>query len=92
MIFGDVVGLKFPDTCLAGNEKTVLRKSVPTGDRTRTRCVTGAQAGVDRNLHIKINLKISISKTKTPLGLKICLHFISKVLEYTVENNKNSDN
>ena len=47
MIFGDLVGLKFPDICLTGEEnpeKTSTRKLVPTGDRTRALCVTGVQA------------------------------------------------
>ena len=42
MIFGD---LKLPDICLTGEEKprkNITRKLVPTGDRTRARCVTGA--------------------------------------------------
>ena len=46
MIFGDLGGLKFPDICLTGEEKprkkTLPRKPVPTGDRTRARCVTSA--------------------------------------------------
>ena len=44
MIFGDLGGLKLPDICLTGEEKprkkTSPRKIVPTGDRTRARCVT----------------------------------------------------
>ena len=48
MMFGDLVGLKFPDICLRGEvkprKKNPPRKLVPTGDRTRTRCVTGAHA------------------------------------------------
>ena len=48
MIFGDLVGLKLPDICLTGEEKTPKntspRKLVPTGDRTRARCVTSAHA------------------------------------------------
>ena len=47
MIFGDLEGLKLPDICLTGEEKprkTSPRKLVPTGDRTRARCVTGAHA------------------------------------------------
>ena len=47
MIFGDLADLKFPDICLTGEEKprkTSPRKPVPTGDRTRARCVTGAHA------------------------------------------------
>ena len=47
MIFGDLGGLKLPDICLEGeenHEKTSPRKLVPTGDRTRVRCVTGAHA------------------------------------------------
>ena len=49
MIFGDLVGLKLPDICLTSEEnpkKISPRKLVPTGDRTRARCVTGAQATV----------------------------------------------
>ena len=42
MIFGDLGGLKLPGICLTGEEKP--RKFVPTGDRTRVRCVTGAHA------------------------------------------------
>ena len=47
MIFGDLGGLKLPDICLTGEEKprkNSLRKLVPTGDRTRARCVTVAHA------------------------------------------------
>ena len=47
MIFGDLGGLKLPDICLTGEENpedTSPRKFVPTGDRTRDRCVTGAHA------------------------------------------------
>ena len=47
MIFGDLEGLKFPDICLTGEEKprkTSPTKLVPTGDRTRARCVTSAYA------------------------------------------------
>ena len=47
MIFGDFGGLKFADICLTGEEKprkTSPRKPVPTGDRTRARCVAGAHA------------------------------------------------
>ena len=42
MIFGDLWGLKIPDICFTGVEKPT--KLVPTGDRTRARCVTGAHA------------------------------------------------
>ena len=48
-IFGDLVGLKLPDICLTCEEKpwkTSPRKLVPTGDRTRARWVTGANATV----------------------------------------------
>ena len=44
MMFGDFMGLKLPDICLTGEEKLSPRKSVPTGDRTRARCVTGVHA------------------------------------------------
>ena len=47
MIFGDLVGLKLPDICLTGEKnpgKISPRKLVPTGDRTRARCVTDAHA------------------------------------------------
>ena len=45
MIFGDLGGLKLPDIRLTGEEnpeKTSPRKLVPSGDRTRARCVTSA--------------------------------------------------
>ena len=51
MIFGDLGTLKFPDICLTGEEKprkkpekTSPRELVPTGDRTRARCVPSAHA------------------------------------------------
>ena len=49
MIFGDLGGLNLPDICLTGEEKpqkTSPRELVPTGDRTRARCMTGAHAAV----------------------------------------------
>ena len=47
MIFGDLGGLKVPDICLTDEKKpwkTSPRKPVPTGDRTRARCMTGTHA------------------------------------------------
>ena len=47
MIFGDLVGLNLPDirlTVRKNPKKTSPRKVVPTGDRTRARCMTGAHA------------------------------------------------
>ena len=47
MIFGELGVLKVPDIRLTGEEKprkTSPRKLVPTGERTRARCVTGAHA------------------------------------------------
>ena len=47
IIFGGLEGLKLPDICLTGDEnpeKPSPKKLVPTGDRTRARCVTGAHA------------------------------------------------
>ena len=47
MIFGVLVGLRIPDIRLTGEEnpeKTSPRKLVPTGERTRARCVTSAHA------------------------------------------------
>ena len=47
IIFGDLAGLKLPDICLTGEDnpkKNPPRKLVPTRDRTRARCVTGAHA------------------------------------------------
>ena len=49
MIFGELGGPKLPDICLTGEEnpeKASPKKLVPTGDRTRARCVTGAHATV----------------------------------------------
>ena len=46
MIFGDFGGLKLPDmSCRRGKTpKKPPKKLVPTGDRTRSRCVKGAHA------------------------------------------------
>ena len=47
IIFGDIGGLKLPDICLTGEEKsreTSHGKLVLTGDRTLALCVTGAYA------------------------------------------------
>ena len=44
MMFVNLEGLKLPDICLTGEEnpeKASPGKLVPTGDRTRARCVTG---------------------------------------------------
>ena len=49
MIFGELGDLKLPDICLTGEEKPQKpspRKLVPTGDRTRARCMTGTHASV----------------------------------------------
>ena len=46
---GNHRGLKLPEICLTGEEnfeKTSPRKRVPTGNRTRPCCVTGAHATV----------------------------------------------
>ena len=46
-ISGNHGDLKFPDICLTGEEKprkTAPMKLVPTGNRTRSRCVTGVYA------------------------------------------------
>ena len=47
IIFGDLMGLKLPDvslTCEEKPQKTLPRKLVPSGDRTRTHCMTGMHA------------------------------------------------
>ena len=47
IIFGDLGCLKLPDICLTGEEKprkTLSRKLVQAGDRTRACCVRGAHA------------------------------------------------
>ena len=47
IIFGDLVGLKLPDTRFTGEEKpreTSPRKLLPTGNQTLARCVTSAHA------------------------------------------------
>ena len=49
MIFGDLGGLKLPDICLTGEEKSRKnspRKLVQTGTEPLSRCVTGAHATV----------------------------------------------
>ena len=50
MIFGDLVGLKLPDIRLRGEEKprkTSPGKLVPTGNRTRARCVVSPILYID---------------------------------------------
>ena len=47
MIFGDRVGLKFPDICLTGEgkpPKKLTQETCPTVNWTRARCVKGAHA------------------------------------------------
>ena len=58
MIFGDHVGLMLPDIYLTGEEKPSPRKLVPTGDRTRVRCVTDAHATV---CSTAVGLKIGLT-------------------------------
>ena len=86
MILGDLGGLKFPDICLTGEEKprkkTSPRKPVPTGDRTRARCVTSAHAttcstAVDKNGTIRkysiqtlIWVLVNLSETLVISGTK----------------------
>ena len=45
MVLGDLTGLTIPEICLKGEEKTpknLTQELVPTGDRARARCTTGA--------------------------------------------------
>ena len=71
MIFGTLGGLKFPDICYRWGKtpkKTSSRKPVPTGDRTRARCVTSARAttcstAVDCEL-LKIEISAELSNLK----------------------------
>ena len=79
MIFGDLEGLKLPDICLTGEEKsrkTSPRKLVPTGDRTRARCVTGAHATDCSQRWTNFNMKIS--------KCSMCIWFRSKTLKNSV--------
>ena len=50
MIFGDLVGLKFLDIWLAGEEKppkkNLTQETCPDWGQTRARCVTGAHSTV----------------------------------------------
>ena len=76
MVFGDLEGLKLPDICLTGEEKprkTSPRKPVPTGDRTRSRCVTCAQrwtGHVARMEQSRNSYRVLVGKPdgKRPLG------------------------
>ena len=67
MIFGDLVGLKFPDICLTGEEKpwkNLTQETCPD----RTRCVTGAHACstvVDQCIFIFSLVSAFSQKTKT---------------------------
>ena len=72
---GTLGGLKFPDMCLTGEEKpqkTSPRKPVPTGDRTRARCVTSTHAttcSTAVDLHI-LKCKYSLSLYSLTYSLK----------------------
>ena len=75
MIFGDLGAYSFPTFVLQvrkNPEKTSPRKLVPTGDRTRARCVTGMHAtawptAVDlRTRHLK-SMKIVVKKVHSYL-------------------------
>ena len=60
MIFGDTVGLKRPDICLAGEEepRKNFTKLVQTGDRTHARYVISAHATAYGGL-LKVNFCIT---------------------------------
>ena len=65
MIFGDHVGLTLPDTWGKPPNKTSHRKLIPTGDRTRARCLIGANAtacstAVNGNMIIKKFIKYEV--------------------------------
>ena len=87
MIFGDLGGLKFPGICLIGEEKpkkkkNSTRKPVPTGDRTRARCVTSAHAttcstAVDAYLYLRLKLI-----SRSPLWLGINVTFSTEISSY----------
>ena len=77
MLFGDLGGLKLPDICLTGEEnpeKTSPRKLVPTGDRTRASCLTGAahsgglEARISRPLSFNFDNAFSTTFSTGDLG------------------------
>ena len=78
MIFGDLVDLKLLDISLTGEktpERTLPRKLVLTGDRTRAHCVTGPHAtacstAVDSSLYNRQNRKNIVFLQRT-LGLRL---------------------
>ena len=79
MLFGNFVGLKLPDTCLKGGEKhrkNSPRKLVPTGDRTRARCVKSAHA----------------TACSTAVDKILLLLLIIIIIIINMDNNNNSNN
>ena len=81
IIFGDLVGLKEEKP-----RKTSPRKLVPTGDRTRARCMTGAHAiacttamnNYNHNFN-KYTVSSLLGETTLPeISLGICESFIHK--------------
>ena len=93
MIFGDLGGLKLPDICLTvrkNPEKTSTRKLVPTTDRTRARCVTGAHAtacpiAVDvKRLRTLILIKELCSDFKNLLLRAVLIDFTNSSLRFLI--------
>ena len=89
MIFGELGGLKFPYICLTSEEKkpekTSPRKPVPTGDRTRARCVT-AHATTCSTAVDKIELSANIISTCSNGLVQIVLNFEICSTQYVVSN------
>ena len=79
MIFGDNVGLKLPEICPTGEEKsrrkTSPRKLDSTGERTRARCVTGAHATAYATTVelVKQNYKIIFESTDRHLNISLIM-------------------
>ena len=67
MIFGDLVGLKVREN----PEKSSHRKLVPTGDRTRARCVTSAHATTCSTIYESyVNLRFQGASTSQVIGAR----------------------
>ena len=94
MIFGNLGGLKFPDIWHTGEEKPLEkspRKLVPTGNRTRSRCVTGAHStawptAVDYKI-IKL-MSLSLSLTNMSIGFKFSMFYVFSLVSAFSQKNK----
>ena len=97
MIFEGLVGLKLPDiyfTCEEKPRKNLPRKFVPTWDRTRARCVTGAHATPAQQRWTWINFHWSKFglESGTSWGVLISIWNVGKDLRWGVLSSNEVEN